>query len=283
MQAGAAVADLRAGHDRWAVVEAGGGRRSAGALRDILIHLAVLIRARSEALHRGGDHARVERLDVFPGEPHAVQRAGREILDQHVALFHQRFENLLAFRIFGIDGDRALVVVEHREIKAVYAGNVAQLAARDVSLAGPFDLDHVRAQPRQQLRAGRPRLHMREIEDLDAIQCLAHYVPLSNAVIGESATPTGMNIPPRSLCSLPPGELASPLGRPCGTGGRHGFFFAAGLRLVMRPLSVPAFSSMTALISVGLRERIASSIALRSSAGVVASTPTPPKASISFS
>ena len=64
---------------------------------------------------------------------------------------------------------------------------------------------------------------------------------------------------------------------------RHGFFFAVGLRLVMRPLSVPAFSSMTALISVGLRERIASSIALRSSAGVVASTPTPPKASISFS
>jgi hypothetical protein len=49
------------------------------------------------------------------------------------------------------------------------------------------------------------------------------------------------------------------------------------------PLSVPAFSSMTALISVGLLERIASSIALRSSAGVAATTPTPPKASISFS
>ena len=40
------------------------------------------------------------------------------------------------------------------------------------------------------------------------------------------------------------------------------FFFALGLRLVMRPLSVPAPSSMTALMSVGLRERIASSIAL---------------------
>ena len=51
----------------------------------------------------------------------------------------------------------------------------------------------------------------------------------------------------------------------------------------MRPLSVPAVSSITALMSVGLRERIASSIALRSSAGVVACTPTPPKASISLS
>jgi hypothetical protein len=61
------------------------------------------------------------------------------------------------------------------------------------------------------------------------------------------------------------------------------FFFAAGLRLVMRPLSVPAFSSMTALTSVGRFERIASSIALRNSSGVVAWTPTPPNASISFS
>ena len=41
--------------------------------------------------------------------------------------------------------------------------------------------------------------------------------------------------------------------------------------------------SITALISVGLREWIASSIALRSSAGVVALMPTPPKASISLS
>ena len=47
------------------------------------------------------------------------------------------------------------------------------------------------------------------------------------------------------------------------------FFLAVGLRLVMRPLSVPAVSSITALMSVGLRERIASSIALRNSAGVV--------------
>src|SRR6478735_5858087 len=36
---------------------------------------------------------------------------------------------------------------------------------------------------------------------------------------------------------------------------RQGFFLAAGLRLVMRPLSVPAFSSITALISVGGRDR----------------------------
>src|SRR5437762_5073410 len=61
------------------------------------------------------------------------------------------------------------------------------------------------------------------------------------------------------------------------------FFFAVGLRLVMRPLSVPAASSIMALMSVGLRERMASSMALRNCSGVVACTPTPPNASISFS
>src|SRR5947208_15061572 len=61
------------------------------------------------------------------------------------------------------------------------------------------------------------------------------------------------------------------------------FFPLVGFRLVMRPLSVPAVSSMTALMSVGLRDRTASSIALRNSAGVVACAPTPPKASISLS
>ena len=51
----------------------------------------------------------------------------------------------------------------------------------------------------------------------------------------------------------------------------------------MRPLSVPAVSSITALIRVGFFERIASSIAFLSSAGVVAFAPTPPNASISLS
>src|SRR2546429_3488825 len=60
-------------------------------------------------------------------------------------------------------------------------------------------------------------------------------------------------------------------------------FFAVGLRLVIRPLSVPAASSIMALMSVGLRERMAFSMALRNCSGVVACTPTPPNASISFS
>src|SRR3954466_7013264 len=106
------------GARRRAVVEAGGGRGAAGALRDVLVHLAVLVRAGAEALDRRHDHARVDLLDLLPGEAHAIERAGREVLHQHVALLDQRGEDLLALGILGVDRDRALVVVQHREVQA---------------------------------------------------------------------------------------------------------------------------------------------------------------------
>src|SRR5581483_11091973 len=56
-----------------------------------------------------------------------------------------------------------------------------------------------------------------------------------------------------------------------------------GLRLPMRPLSLPAAGSITALTNVGRPESIASLTARLSSSGVVTRTPTPPNASIIFS
>jgi hypothetical protein len=80
MQPRAAVADLRARHERRPVIEAGGRSRSAGALRDVLIHLAFLVGPRTEAFHRRDDHARVELLYPLPGEAHAVEGARCEVL-----------------------------------------------------------------------------------------------------------------------------------------------------------------------------------------------------------
>ena len=154
---------------------------AAGALRDVLVDLAVLIRTGAEALHRGQDHARVQRLDVLPGEAHAVERAGGEILHHHVAGLHQRLEHRLALRVAAIDGDRALVVVQHREIQAVHLGNVLQLPARDVADAGPLHLDHVGAEPGEKLRAGRPRLHMGEVENANAVECFGHLMLLPSS------------------------------------------------------------------------------------------------------
>src|SRR5437870_8615255 len=140
MQARAAIADLRAGDQRWTVVEAGRRRRTAGALRNVLVDLAVLVGARTEALDRGDDHARVELLDAFPGKSHAVEHARGEVLDQDVAMFNQRLEHLFSFRMFGIERDRALVGVQHSEVETVHAGDIAQLLARDIAHAGALYL-----------------------------------------------------------------------------------------------------------------------------------------------
>ena len=51
----------------------------------------------------------------------------------------------------------------------------------------------------------------------------------------------------------------------------------------MRPLSLPAAGSITALMRVGLPKSMASFTARLSSSGVVTLTPTPPNASIILS
>ncbi len=155
MQAGAAVADLRAGDQRQPVAKAGGRCRAAGALRDVLIDLAVFVRAGPKALDRGHDHLRIDAVNLLPGKSHAIEHARAEIFHQHVALLDQRGEDFLALRVLGVERDRALVVVEHGEIQAVDIGFVLQLTAGDIADAGALDLDHVGAEPCQQLRAGR--------------------------------------------------------------------------------------------------------------------------------
>jgi hypothetical protein len=174
MQASAAIADLCAGDEWQAVAEAGGGSCAAGALRDVLIDLAVLIGTRTKPLDRGDDHLWVDLLNLFEREAHAVEHAGSEVLDENIALFHQRGEHFLALRVLGVEGDRALVVVQHGEIQAVHIRHVLQLAAGDVANAGPFDLDHIGAKPCQQLRAGRARLNVGEVQNANAFERLCH-------------------------------------------------------------------------------------------------------------
>src|ERR1700722_10060201 len=140
MQSRAAIADLRAGDERRPLAETRGRRRAPGALRHVLVNFAVLIRSGTKTLHRGNDHARIELVDVLESEPHTVERAGREILHQHVAFLHQAIEDFLAFGMLRIDCDRVLRTVEHREIETVLPLHVAQLAARDVAYSRTLHL-----------------------------------------------------------------------------------------------------------------------------------------------
>ena len=170
VESGAGITDLGGGHHRGPVMEAGGGRRAARALGDVLIDLAVLVRPGAETLDRGADQPRVDLVNPFMREAHAVQRAWRKVFDHDVADLDELGEDRLALFGLGIEGEGALVAVEHGEIEAVHALDVAQLMAGDVAGARAFDLDDVGPEPRQQLRACGTRLDMGHVQDADAFQ-----------------------------------------------------------------------------------------------------------------
>jgi hypothetical protein len=165
---------MRARHERESVDLAGGRRRAAGALGDVLVDLAIDERPRAEALDRRVDHPRIDLLDLLPREPHAIDRARAEVLDHHVAGLDQPREDLGACLGLRVERDAALVAVQHREVEAVDAGDVAQLAARRVAFAGLFDLDDVGAEESQDLSGRRSGLDVSHVQDTHAFQGLTH-------------------------------------------------------------------------------------------------------------
>ena len=113
-------------------------------------------------------------MNHLPRKTLTVEGAGSEILDHDVARVDQLAKNFLPLLRFGVERDAALVAVEHREIKTVDIRQITELAARDIAASRQFNLDHIGAEPCQELRAGRTRLHMGHVENANAVQGLAH-------------------------------------------------------------------------------------------------------------
>ena len=57
-------------------------------------------------------------------------------VDQDITGLDQLGEDLLACLGLGVEGDAALVAVEHREVEAVHVGDIAELPAGDITAAG---------------------------------------------------------------------------------------------------------------------------------------------------
>ena len=124
----------------------------------------------SKAGNAAVDDARVDLFHRLVIDAEPVLYGRFEILDDDVGLFRHLHEELMAFLALQIDRDRALGAVEHGEIKAIGLRNIAELAARDVAGARPFDLDHIGTHESEKLGAGRTGLHVREIEDAHAVE-----------------------------------------------------------------------------------------------------------------
>ncbi len=111
------------------------------------------------------------------GEPVIGEAADLEVFDQHIGVREQAPDERGALRCGEVDRDRALVAIGAQVVAALRRLRAARVAqerrpprARLVIDAGPLDLEHVRAEVAQHLRAGRPGEDTAEIEDRDAVE-----------------------------------------------------------------------------------------------------------------
>ncbi len=120
--------------------------------------------------HGDVDEPGVPPTDLLVGEPPAVEDAGGEVLDQHVALLDQPSHDAEGTLVLHAEGDRPLGAVPRVEVR------VARVVDRD----RPFDrldLHDVGAQVPQQARGHRPGQDVAQVEHPQAAQRFVERAP----------------------------------------------------------------------------------------------------------
>ncbi|VXC25887.1 conserved hypothetical protein [Burkholderia sp. 8Y] len=163
---------------RLAVALAGDAHEPADALNDEVVARALRIRTRlAEARHRAIDDVRLHLLQRFIVEPVLLQLADLVVLQHDIALRGQLAHDALAFFRGDIHCDGPLVAIRRQivggfaRVRAVRRLEIGWTpVARVVTGVGPLDLDDVRAEIGQGLRAPRARQHAGQIEYADMAQ-----------------------------------------------------------------------------------------------------------------
>ena len=170
--AGAGIADGRAGLAGRAVLLAGDAHQAAGGLRDHVEGQRLLERAAgAEPFGLAVDDRRIDRADHVGAEAEPLDRAGGEVLAEHVGLLRHLLHQLDAARILQVDRDRLLVGVVLQEIIGVLARLSAGRAA-GIAHLGVLHLHHLGAHPGQGFGAGRASLELGQVEDFHAGQAV---------------------------------------------------------------------------------------------------------------
>ena len=178
VHSGAGISDRGPEQGGRAVRPASHAHRPAHGLRDGLEALEPAVGAVSaEAFHGGVDEPRVDLLQHAVAEAEPVERAGREVLHQHVGAGGQLLEQRLAALRLEVQGEAALVGVQDQEEQAL-AAVVGHVGARDVALFGRLQLDDLGAEPGQHLGAGGTCLVVRHVDDADAVEGARHALSL---------------------------------------------------------------------------------------------------------
>ena len=170
VDAGAGVADGGAAADGLAIGKAGHAHHAAGGLGDHVEALVLAVRAgEPEALDTRHDDPWIGRAQALVVEAELLHQAGREVLDHDVGLLDHLQEERPAVGVFQVDRHAALVRVEDQEEHRVEPRHFRPVAARLLA-AGRLDLEHVGAQPAEELGAGGAGFELGEVEDPHAGQ-----------------------------------------------------------------------------------------------------------------
>ena len=125
----------------------------------------------AEAGQRAVDEARVDGFETFIIEAVFLEAADLEVLQHDVGLGGELAYQLLTFWLGHVDFHRPLAAVGREEIggvalAAVGIGDEGRApAARVVTFARPFHLDHLRAEIGEDLRGPWPGEHAAQVED----------------------------------------------------------------------------------------------------------------------
>ena len=123
--------------------------------------LVVAVRPRDAVAGAGGvDQRRVGRVQHVPADAQPVHHAGGEILQQHVGLLRHADQQGAAFFRFEVEGDGALVGVEHGDGQGLAVGRAA---AQRLAVQG-LDLDDFGAGLGHQHGGVRALIDLAEIE-----------------------------------------------------------------------------------------------------------------------
>jgi hypothetical protein len=111
----------------------------------------------------------VQRREVAVTEAHAVHRTRLEVLADDVEARHEALHQLASLGMLEVDRDALLVEVVTQvgraDAAAVDVLDRGQRAAARVARLRVLDLHHLGAEPREQLRRERQRLHLLDRED----------------------------------------------------------------------------------------------------------------------
>ena len=169
---GAGIAGGGARHHGRAIRFAGDGKGAGRGLRHHVHGTVAGVRAaQAEALDAGIDESRVHSAQGVVADVQPFDDAGAVVLHEDIELRRQAQQQFPPGLAAQIQGDAALVGVPSAKVRGIILVLGAAHATPRIAVLRRLHLHHVRAEPRERLRAGRAGLVLGHVQHPHAIQC----------------------------------------------------------------------------------------------------------------